>query len=108
MHDIIGKASLQVQGVARFPQAEAAGQETRHLDPLLDVEAMIDHRRIQLQLDLRLSVLRPDGRPRGQSFHYVSTNTDVLGWVYQRACGMSHAKILLQYLWQPMGAQHEA
>jgi len=56
MHGIIGKASLQVQGVARFPEAEAAGQEPGHFDRLLDIEAMIDHRRIELQLDVRLSV----------------------------------------------------
>lgn len=36
-----------------------------------------------------LQTLRPDGTPHGQTFHYVSTNTDVLGWVYERACGMS-------------------
>ncbi|WP_315761935.1 MULTISPECIES: serine hydrolase [unclassified Bradyrhizobium] len=55
-----------------------------------------------------LQTLRPNGTPHGQTFHYVSTNTDVLGWVYERACGMSYAKILSQYLWQPMGAQHDA
>lgn len=55
-----------------------------------------------------LQTLRPDGTPHGQTFHYVSTNTDVLGWVYERACGMSYAKILSHYLWQPMGTQHDA
>lgn len=55
-----------------------------------------------------LQTLRPDGIPHGQTFHYVSTNTDVLGWVYERACGMSYAKILSRYLWQPMGARHDA
>lgn len=55
-----------------------------------------------------LQTLRPDGTPHGHTFHYVSTNTDVLGWVYERACGMSYAKILSHYLWQPMGAQHDA
>ncbi|OKO79237.1 serine hydrolase [Bradyrhizobium sp. NAS96.2] len=55
-----------------------------------------------------LRTLRPNGAPHGETFHYVSTNTDVLGWVYERACGMSYAKILSQYLWQPMGAEHDA
>ena len=55
-----------------------------------------------------LRTLRPNGTPHGQTFHYVSTNTDVLGWVYERACGVSYAKILAQYLWQPMGAEHDA
>ncbi|MBR0936816.1 serine hydrolase [Bradyrhizobium jicamae] len=55
-----------------------------------------------------LRTLRPNGNPHGHTFHYVSTNTDVLGWVYERACGISYAKILSQYLWQPMGAEHDA
>ncbi|HEX7920449.1 MAG TPA: serine hydrolase, partial [Bradyrhizobium sp.] len=55
-----------------------------------------------------LRTLRSNGTPHGQTFHYVSTNTDVLGWVYERACGVSYAKILAQYLWQPMGAEHDA
>lgn len=36
-----------------------------------------------------LRTLRPNGAPHGETFHYVSTNTDVLGWVYEHACGMS-------------------
>src|SRR5579864_5117757 len=55
-----------------------------------------------------LKTLRPDGKPHGRTFHYVSTNTDVLGWVYERACGIPYAKILSQYLWEPMGAEHDA
>ncbi|WP_426434760.1 serine hydrolase domain-containing protein [Bradyrhizobium genosp. P] len=55
-----------------------------------------------------LRTLRPNGTPHGHTFHYVSTNTDVLGWVYERACGISYAKILAQYLWQPMGAEDDA
>jgi CubicO group peptidase (beta-lactamase class C family) len=55
-----------------------------------------------------LQTLRPDGSPHGHTFHYVSTNTDVLGWVYERACGMSYAKILGHYLWEPLGAEQDA
>lgn len=55
-----------------------------------------------------LGTLKPDGVPHGERFHYVSTNTDVLGWVYERACGMSYAKILHQYLWAPLGAEYDA
>jgi len=55
-----------------------------------------------------LQTLRRDGTPHGQKFHYVSTNTDVLGWVYERACGMPYAKILSHHLWQAMGAEHDA
>lgn len=55
-----------------------------------------------------LQTLRPDGKPHGHTFHYVSTNTDVLGWVYERACGMPYANILSRYLWEPMGAENDA
>ncbi|CAL80136.1 Putative beta-lactamase family protein; putative 6-aminohexanoate-dimer hydrolase [Bradyrhizobium sp. ORS 278] len=55
-----------------------------------------------------LTTLRPSGRPHGKLFHYVSPNTDVCGWVYERACGAPYAKILSDYLWQPMGAAEDA
>jgi CubicO group peptidase (beta-lactamase class C family) len=55
-----------------------------------------------------LQTLLPDGKPHGHTFHYVSTNTDVLGWVYERVCGMSYANILSHYLWNPMGAENDA
>jgi CubicO group peptidase (beta-lactamase class C family) len=55
-----------------------------------------------------LKTLKPDGIPHGHSFHYVSPNTDVLGWVYERACGMSYARIMAHYIWGPMGAETDA
>jgi CubicO group peptidase (beta-lactamase class C family) len=61
-------------------------------------------------IDLRsfLGQQRPDGQKHGTLFHYVSTNTDVLGWVYERACGRAYADIVSEYLWQPLGAQCHA
>ena len=41
-------------------------------------------------------------------FHYVSTNTDVLGWVYERACDQPYADIVSEYLWMPLGAERDA
>jgi len=55
-----------------------------------------------------LQTLKPDGTPHGHRFHYVSPNTDVLGWVYERACGMSYARIMAHYIWGPMGAEADA
>ena len=48
-------------------------------DPLPAGEAPIDLRGF-------LSQQKPDGNQHGELFHYVSTNTDVLGWVCERAC----------------------
>jgi CubicO group peptidase (beta-lactamase class C family) len=58
-------------------------------------------------IDLRnyLCLQRPDGRAHGSLFHYVSTNTDVLGWVYERACAKPYADIVSEYLWAPLGAE---
>ena len=61
-------------------------------------------------LDLRgfLALQKPDGQKHGELVHYVSTNTDVLGWVYERACAQPYADILSDYLWAPLGAGHDA
>ena len=55
-----------------------------------------------------LQTLKHDGTPHGDTFHYVSTNTDVLGWVYERACGVPYAKLMQDHLWAPMGAENDA
>lgn len=44
----------------------------------------------------------------GGPFRYVSANTDLLGWVIERAAGQPFASLLGSLLWQPMGAQAEA
>src|SRR5262249_5953469 len=50
---------------------------------------------------------RRDG-PHDGRFHYVSPNTDLLGWVIERAAGRRYADLLSALLWQPMGAEHSA
>ncbi len=44
----------------------------------------------------------------GGPFRYVSANTDLLGWVIERAAGRSVATLLSTLLWQPMGAADDA
>ena len=46
--------------------------------------------------------------PHGQTFHYVSTNTDVLGWIIERVSGTDFATLLSREIWQPMGAECDA
>ena len=50
---------------------------------------------------------RPDG-PHGARFHYVSPNTDLLGWVIERATGRRFADLVSELLWRPMGAAEDA
>jgi len=48
-----------------------------------------------------------DGQHAG-AFHYVSPNTDLLGWVLERATGEHYADLAHHLLWQPMGAEDDA
>jgi CubicO group peptidase (beta-lactamase class C family) len=70
-------------------------------DPLPPDEAPIDLRSF-------LAQQKPDGQKHGSLFHYVSTNTDVLGWVYERACDQPYADIVSDFLWTPLGAERDA
>lgn len=55
-----------------------------------------------------LATQKPDGKKHGDTFHYVSTNTDLLGWVYERAAGRALSDLLGEYLWTPLGAETDA
>src|SRR4051794_2678594 len=44
----------------------------------------------------------------GHRFHYVSPNTDMLGWVCERASGLTYAEALSTHLWAPLGAESDA
>jgi CubicO group peptidase (beta-lactamase class C family) len=46
--------------------------------------------------------------PHGGPFNYVSPNTDLLGWVIERATGERYADLMSQLLWKPMGAVRSA
>ena len=46
--------------------------------------------------------------PHGYRFRYRSPNSDLLGWIIERAGGQSLAQLLSKHLWQPMGAERDA
>jgi CubicO group peptidase (beta-lactamase class C family) len=60
--------------------------------------------------DLRgfLATLGRGPEPHGTMFHYVSPNSDLLGWILERATGTPYATLLSEELWQPMGASDDA
>jgi CubicO group peptidase (beta-lactamase class C family) len=60
--------------------------------------------------DLRsfFSTLTRKKHEHGEQFSYTSPNTDILGWVIERAVGQSYASVLQQHLWQPLGAEYSA
>lgn len=46
--------------------------------------------------------------PHGGRFHYVSPNTDLLGWAIERAAGERYADLMSRLVWQPLGAERSA
>jgi hypothetical protein len=60
--------------------------------------------------DLRsfFQLLRARDGDHGGRFHYVSPNTDLLGWIIERATGRRYADLMSSHLWQPAGAQQSA
>jgi CubicO group peptidase (beta-lactamase class C family) len=53
------------------------------------------------------SLKQGDG-PHGGDFHYVSPNTDLLAWLFERACGRRYTDLVSDYLWKPMGSERSA
>ena len=41
-------------------------------------------------------------------FEYISVNTDLMGWVLERASGKKFAELVSELIWQPMGAESDA
>jgi CubicO group peptidase (beta-lactamase class C family) len=46
--------------------------------------------------------------PHGGRFHYVSPNTDLLGWVIERVTGRRYPDLISALIWRPMGAARSA
>jgi hypothetical protein len=57
--------------------------------------------------DFLCSIERAEGN-HGEVWQYKSPNSDLLGWVLERAGGERLAGMLSRYLWQPMGAEKNA
>jgi CubicO group peptidase (beta-lactamase class C family) len=54
-----------------------------------------------------LATLRAEA-PHGSRFLYRSAESDVLGWVCERAAGRPVAELISALVWAPIGAEHEA
>ena len=55
-----------------------------------------------------IKTMRKAEGEHGVAFHYISTNTDLLGWILERVSGMDFATLLSRKIWQPMGAEFDA
>lgn len=49
-----------------------------------------------------------DDRPHGEKFHYASINTDVLGWLIERASNQRFIDFMRDAIWSRLGAEHDA
>lgn len=61
-------------------------------------------------MDLRsfyASLTEGDGEHGGR-FHYVSPNTDLMGWVIERAADKRYADLVSDHIWRPIGAERGA
>jgi CubicO group peptidase (beta-lactamase class C family) len=47
-------------------------------------------------------------RAAGELFHYASINTDVLGWLIERAAGRRFVEVMSELIWSRLGADHDA
>lgn len=76
-------------------------RKAQNWNPLGPGEVASDLRSFYAQL------VQADGPHEGR-FHYVSPNTDLLGWVIERATGTRYADLVSTALWQPLGASRSA
>jgi CubicO group peptidase (beta-lactamase class C family) len=67
-------------------------------NPLQPGEAASDLRSFYQQLQGTES-------PHGGIFRYISPNTDLLGWVIERATGRRYADLMSELLWKPAGTE---
>ncbi len=54
-----------------------------------------------------VTTLKPAGK-HGHAFHYVSPNSDLLGWIIERATDTRFHELASRDLWGPMGAEFDA
>ena len=48
------------------------------------------------------------GMVHGDTFHYVSANSDILGWILERVTGTRFTELFGREIWQHMGARENA
>ncbi len=113
------------------PEAASSGYAGAAVRDLLDMRTGVAFRETYTALDAEVRVMersmgwRPaepgdpagaypylitlgrDG-PHGGVFTYRSADTDMLGWVCERASGTRMADLISGLIWRPIGAEHDA
>ena len=83
-----------------------------YLDPLAEIRvfAQVVGWASTTRMDLPASMYEwlatlPAAGPHGGPFHYRSCETDILGWLCERAAGRPMPSLLSELVWAPMGAE---
>ena len=77
-----------------------------YTDPDSDIN-QLDRRLVDIGLRRYLPTLIKE-RPHGGHFLYRSSETDVLGWVCEKAAQTTIQQLITELVWQPMGAEFDA
>jgi len=128
-----GEIDPEAEVAAYVPEVAGTAYEGARLRDLLDMRAgvlfdedylatggpIIEYRKAtnwepldpgQAAMDLRsfYATLTERDRQHGRPFHYISINTDLIGWCIERATGRRYADLVSELLWRPMGAERSA
>ena len=116
---------------AYVPEAEGSGYADASIRDLLDMRTGVAFRETYTALDAEVRVMErsmgwrpaepgdPEGAypylitlgragPHGREFTYRSADSDMLGWVCERASGTRMADLISALIWQPIGAERDA
>ena len=127
-----GVLDVELQALHYLPELEQTGYRAATVRDLLDMRsgilfdedylatsgAIIEYRKAQgwnplapgdAASDLRSfiqTMSQCEGSPgsQGGRFHYQSPNTDLLGWLIERATGRRYADLFSTMFWRPLGA----
>ena len=124
-----GVLDLEAPAVALIPELRGGAYEQATARQLLDMRFNPDFSQGELERYQASASLSPSSphelKPAGLHaffaslsggrraygdgpFRYISANTDLLGWLIERASGASLAETLSEVLWRPMGAEQPA
>jgi CubicO group peptidase (beta-lactamase class C family) len=115
---------------AYVPEAESSGYAGATIRHLLDMRTGVAFRETYTELDAEVRVMErsmgwrpaepgdPAGAypylttlgqagPHGGEFSYRSADTDMLGWVCERASGTRMADLISSLIWRPIGAERD-
>jgi CubicO group peptidase (beta-lactamase class C family) len=126
-----GLLDLRVPVTAYVPEVDHSGYADATIRDLLDMRTGVAFREAYTAPDAEVRVMErsigwrpalpgdPEGAyaylaslgsdgPHGGEFSYRSADSDMLGWVCERASGIRMADLISAVIWRPIGAEHDA